>query len=526
MKNIVSKLTIITLLVLTAVACKQPVEIIPEPIWDGATTVVCVDIAQLHSKSGLSNMSSSELEQLLDEQYPDDKEMTALLRMLMTNPSTSGISSDKPMYVAVGEYSDNVNNYTTVASIDIASVEAVDAMFKSNKDNFEGYEFEVVGQKRIITIAEKNTIIGYDNQRLVAIASDDEQCNLKDVLLRHMTYAAADMSRFSCYDIGLYIDIHKVQTEVSDVVNEESEAEDDTNAYMKYLNDNATAVYGLTFDNGSLTLNVDLEDLNEEVTKLFKASNGRSLKMLPPSPIAILNMGVNGEAFAELADIAIDAAMEASGGATNEFNIYKNIALGVVGSISGDFMMALSDANGTISEDALGDKQLLFTTAKALFTAEVVDDYIMKNIKTYAGSFLSKSGDKYTMNAFGNQITIAQRDNIFRVGVNNDGSLRKPSAADEEWSNNVVGSYAFAMVDFDQFFKSGFGRIARSAMLEKIVLQTERKAVTSLLDTVDRLYITIAGDEDKVHGEFMVVTSDASKNSLQYIFELYNSLLF
>jgi hypothetical protein len=197
-----------------------------------------------------------------------------------------------------------------------------------------------------------------------------------------------------------------------------------------------------------------------------------------------------------------------------------------VASINGDFMMALSDANGTITEDALGDKQLLFTTANALFTANVTDDYIMQNINTYAGTFLKKSGDKYTIDAFGNKITIAQQDKLFFVGVNNDGSTKRYSAADEEWSNNVIGSYLFAMVDLNKLLRSGFGRAALETLPDNIPNRAEREAFLKVLTAVDRAYLTINGEESNMHGECMIITSNSKKNSLQHIVEIFHELAF
>ena len=294
----------------------------------------------------------------------------------------------------------------------------------------------------------------------------------------------------------------------------------DVEQLSSYFNENASVVTGLSFDTGSIIYNIEFTGVSEEITKTFKRANASSLKLLEASPIAVLNVGVNGEILSDLANVAIDAAMAELGGASNEFNIYKNIALGVIASINGDMMFALSDAEGRIVEDYMGDEQLVFTTANALFTAEVIDDYIMKNIDTYGGGFLTKRGGKYSVNAFGNNITIAQNDKLFYVGVNNNGEAKKDSAANEEWSNNVVGSYLFAMVDFNELFKSGFGRVAQRVLLEDIRNKREREATKRVMSSIDRTYIIVNGNNDTVRGELMITTSDSSKNSLQQIVEL------
>lgn len=538
MIEIITRIFTYIIAVATIIGCQQQQRpVVPEPIWDGASEVICINIGQLHSKSGLASMDRTKIEQALNETNPGRGAEMAIVKRLLAAPNTSGFNLDKPAYVAMGEYAIDVNTYNMVASIEVASVTDVDNLLKSLATDEIEATVEVDGNKRIISFTDAPIIAGYDNKRLVVISTESETCNLKDVLLKHMEYSAADMSLFHNSDIAAYANLSKYINELSapdqEVNNETNEEaiedvneELDENPYSKYISNNASLIYTLTFDNGSIIYNTDIKGLSEEATKLFKPANANSLNMLPPSPLAMLNIGANGEAFADLADMAISATMETMGGASNEFNIYKNIALGVVASINGDFMIALSDANGTITEDALGDKQLLFTTANALFTANVTDDYIMQNINTYAGTFLKKSGDKYTIDAFGNKITIAQQDKLFFVGVNNDGSTKRYSAADEEWSNNVIGSYLFAMVDLNKLLRSGFGRAALETLPDNIPNRAEREAFLKVLTAVDRAYLTINGEESNMHGECMIITSNSKKNSLQHIVEIFHELAF
>lgn len=525
MTKFITNIFIYLLVVATIVSCQQQHVANPEPIWEGATQVVCLNIGQMHTKSGLASMDRTKIEQALDETNPGRGAEIALIKSILANPSSSGFNLDKPVYMAMGEYSDDINKYNTIASIEITSATDVDNILKSLSTNEVDANVEIDGNKRIISLKNEPIIVGYDNKRLVLIGSNNNECNLKSVLLKHMEYDVANMSIFRDSDMATYINLNKYIDSYG-AENQTNDDEPTENPYLRYVSDNASLIYSLSFDRGSIVYNVDLNGLSEEATKLFKPANAKSLSMLPPSPLAVLNIGANGEAFADLADMAVSTTISTIGGASNELNIYKNIALGVIASINGDFMMALSDANGTIAEDALGDKQLLFTTAKALFTANVTDDYIMKNINTYAGTFLTKSGDKYTINAFGNNITIAQQDKLFYVGVNNDGSIKQHSAADEEWSNNVVGSYIFAMVDLNKLLRSGFGRAALETLPDNIPNSDERKLILRLLASVDRAYLTINGEDNNMHGECMIITSDSSKNSLQYIVETFHELAF
>ena len=525
MKNHINKILLMALVAVLALSCadKTPT---PEPIWNEATAVFYANIGDLHSKSGVAQMDLSKLEQKLDEAGKNHEREVAIIKGVVRNPQTSGFNLDKPIYVAFGEYIDDVNKYNAIASVEVESATAVDDFFKTLAEDFDGANLKVEGNKRIISIDADGVIIGYDDRRLVVIGSEDKECDLRSVLLKHMKYAPADLSRFVGYDVALYFDINKSYDLANSSDKEESEDEIDEIDLSEYFSENATVVTGLSFDQGCLSYSANVAGVSEEVSRLFKEANGQGLSRLTPSPIALLNVGVNGEAFAELANIAIDTAMKSMGGSSNEFSIYKNVALGVIASISGDLLFALTDADGTISEDALGDKRILFTSADALFAAEVTDDYIMKNIDTYAGNFLTKQKSGYSIEAFGNRLTIAQEENLFYVGVNNDGSIKKESAADQEWFTNVIGSYIFAMVDFDRLFKSGYGRTALKVILNNITNPTDIDNAKRLISSIDRTYITLSGKDDTMRGELMIVTRNKSKNSLRNIVELYYDIAF
>ena len=525
MKNYITKVLVATFVAIFTLSCadKAPIS---EPIWDGATVVFYINMGDLHSKSGLSNMDLSKFEQQIDSCANGHKREAALLKSLMRNPNISGFNLDKPAYLAFGEYINDTNKYNAIASIEIKSATEVDTFLKGLAKNFKDATFALEGNKRIISDVEEGVIIGYDDKRLVLIASEDKTCDLHSVLLQHMKYFAADLSRFANYDAAAYLDINKTYELASALNNTADDEESDEIDIDEYFSENATVVTGISFDRGSLTYDTNFTGVRDEVSKFFKEINGQSLSRLKPSPIALLNIGVNGEAFAELANKAIDTAMKTLGGASNEFSIYKNVALGVVASINGDLMFALTDANGTISEDALGDKRPLFTSADALFAAEVSDDYIMKNIDTYAGNLLTKQKNGYSIEAFGNKLTITQQEKLFYVGVNNDGELKKPSAADQEWFNNVIGGYLFAMIDFNQLFKSGYGRTALTVILDRIKNPDDLEGAKRLISWVDKTYISINGKEDSVRGELMIITRNKSKNSLQSIVELYYDLAF
>ena len=527
MKNYLSKISLMVLIALLALSCGKN-EVMPEPIWEGATAVLYANIGQMHTKSGLAEMNLTKLEQQLDQNIEEGKEkMATIIKSMLRNPNASGFNLNEPIYFAVGEYVNDENKYNVIASVEVESATTVDDFLKAIAEDFTNANFTIKGNKRIIRIDEEDVIIGYDDNRLVAIGTNDKSCDLQSVLLDHMKYDAADLSRFQGYDLAAYLDINNVYDLTHTLnTNDSNEESDEDVDLFEYFDKKASVITGLSFDQGCITYNANINGVSENISKLFKELNGRSLNRLAASPIALLDIGINGEAFAELANVAIDTTMESLGGASNEFNIYKNIALGVIASINGDLMLSLTDAEGTISENVFGDKQILFTSADALFTANVTDNYIMDNIATYAGAFLTKQDNGYSIEAFGNRLTIAQDDNLFFVGVNNDGKTKQNSAASQEWFSNILGRYAYAMVDFNQLFKSGYGRTALNVMLNGIKNSTEKESATKLISSIDTASITVSGNDETMSGELMIVARDKSKNSLHSIVELYYDIAF
>ena len=83
-----------------------------------------------------------------------------------------------------------------------------------------------------------------------------------------------------------------------------------------------------------------------------------------------------------------------------------------------------------------------------------------------------------------------------------------------------------AYIDFNQLFKSGYGRTALTVILDRIKNPDDLEGAKRLISWVDKTYISINGKEDSVRGELMIITRNKSKNSLQSIVELYYDLAF
>lgn len=516
------KITLLVFVTLLSVACgMQKSEC--EPIWDNAAIVVYANIGELHSKGNIASLDFSAQIAELDS---EDSASAELLTNIIKSPSSSGIAVDKPAYIAINEFNSNYIVSDMLIALEISDAQQLDTTLKCLGEDVDSSDITIKGDKRIIKL-DTNLYLGYDSERLVILKqnSKDATTNVAENLIHQLDYAPADMSRFAELDAAVYLDIDRLFAITLESLPMDSEEElytieDMKSLYSSYFNPEANATIGLRFDNGAITLTSDCEGISEKITSQLMKVNGNHLNMLDASPIAMLYMGVNGEAIAETLNTAINAMLSEDDaiGAYNEINIYKNIALGIISSIEGDLMLALSNANGELIEDVFGEKKLVFTTANALFTADVKDNYIMDNVKTYGQGLLSNNGNNaYSISAFGNKINIGQNDNIFYVGVNDNAHKKSPSAAEQEWSNKLNDCYAYAMIDFNRLFSSNFGKALLSTIYDNTNSSEERDAVKLYTENLDGLYILSNGNDQIIHNECRISLKNQTTNALEQI---------
>lgn len=514
MKNAILRFLCSSIFTILAIACQSDSEshVLQEPVWDDATLVAYANVDQLYSKSDIVNLN---IDSLLTN---------TTLKHLLRNPKDSGIAIDKPVYITVREMQSVMALPYITVSAEVSDIAKLDATLKAIGGDADKSDVALEGERRIIRI-DNEVVLGYDTKRLMVLTCEDENCDHHKLLNTLLDYAPADMSRFAGYDIALYTDLRKaIDKALYASANELGEATELMEQYQEFIDEDANATCGLTFETGAVTLSSDIAGIKEDTLNSLKSSKAKHLRLLPPSPIALLNISINGEAVAEVLNTAVDTMLATSdSNAINEVNIFKNIALGIVGSIDGDLIIALSDANGKLMEDEISGSRLVFTTANATLAADVKDDYIIKNVETYAGSFLTKQGKgKYSAEMFGNKLNIGQQDNLFYIGVNNTVDIKQQSVADEEWSNNVYGSYLYAMVDFNRLFNSGFGRAALSGFYKNSSADRIQN-IKTFVNNVDRCYALVNRNEQDLHSELTVTLKNRSTNSLKQFVEIvYN----
>ncbi len=537
MKQHILKIALTFAVALTMLACsdEQVATSNPDPIWEESSAVLYTNFGELRNKG---NIAGLDLEQIIEDIFDDQSLATDIALEIITNPENSGIAIDKPAYIAIREYDDEHTPTNVIASFELSDATKLDTLLKEIGENVAPESVSLNGDKRIIVI-DSTAVVGYNSERFVAIynSTESEDLNLSKELSLKLDYSPADMSRFRGLDIALYLDIDKVAERQLNAMVEANETELELNAeesmelreeltalYSQYFKEQASTTIGLSFESGTILLSTDFEGVSDDITAHLKQTNTKHLKLLNASPIAILNLGINGEAMADLIDSAMDSVTESESlaGISNEINIFKNVGLGIISSIDGNLMFALSEADGKLIDDIIDGSRLVFTKANALFTADVKDDYIMQNIETYAGPFLKKSNkNSYSIEAFGNKLSVGQQGNMFYVGVNNAANEKRHSAADEEWSNNIMGSYAYAMIDFKQLFNTSFGRAALSTIYDHAANRDQREMIKLVINHIDKLHILSNGEGDTIHCECTLTLRNGHKNALEQITDLF-----
>ena len=525
MKRYIFNIWMMILVAMLSVACSnsfttQPT---PEPVWDEASILLYTNIGQLYDKGKIGELDFTKF---VDTTANDNKARIEAIQSLLRDPSSLGIALDRPAYIVIKEVTEDLVVRDAYVAIEVSDISKLDNTLKTLGDESLSATVSLEGEKRIISF-EDNMMMGYDSKRLIFMYQYhlNEGCSLRDKLISKLDYLPADMSRFGSQDVAIYMDIDKLVDDYLATIPEIDEEaiakiEDVRTLYAEYFEEQASCITGLAFENGAIILSSDFDGLGEGLTSQLKEANPQHLRLLNASPIAILNAGINGEALADILNVVINRLQgETSAiGANNELNIYKNVALGVIGSIDGNLMLALSDAEGKLIDDVIDGKRLVFTKANALFTADVKDDYIMKNVETYGSGLLSKnSKNSYSIEAFGNKVSIGQRENMFYLGINNHADEKNRSAADEEWSNNIMGSYAYAMINFKKLFNTSFGRAALSSIYSQAQSKEEREAMKLATNFVDQLYILLNGDGNTMHAEWTILLRDTQNNALEQI---------
>ena len=489
-----------------------------EPVWDEASIVSYVNLGQLHTKS---NIAGLDLTALLDQIVESDTQKQ-IVKSILSNPNSSGIAADKPAYVVIRDFDKQFEPSDVYFACEVCDADKFDQTLKSIAgSDFNQTKFTLEGDRRIFTEENSEFAFGYDSKRLIILFNSNEQADLKTLLNTQLNYAPADMSRFESNDMSTYLDIDKLYNKAVALLNT-----NDTDAevleliksyYNGYFEDEASIVFSLTFNRGSIVVDTDCEGISDEMMSLYKKCNGQLLNLLNTSPIAVFNIGLDGEAIATTIDTAINTIIATNPDIeiNNETNMYKNIALGAVGSFKGDFLIALSEANGKIER-----MNPVFTSANALFAAEVKDDYIWQNIKTFAGGFLTPDGsNSYSIEANGNKFSIGQRDNIFYAGVNNNCDAKSNSAANDKWAKEIEDCYAFIMIDFNKFVNSSFGNAVVTALYNE-VNRSERETAKRVVNALDVLTIVTTGEDNNVSSKCTLTLKDDSVNSLEQITKL------
>lgn len=455
-----------------------------------------VDVDKLVTKSAIRNvLTSSNLSIVANvvAAETDGAESVEYILGLLENFDNTGLNSKQPIYGYLNMASNVEEDEQTLTIIaEVCDAVKVDRFIRFVLANY-GEDVEVMREGDLrVTICEE-LVIGYNDRRLAIVTTSegDAVALLNDAMNRPW----ADLSEFAKYDVACNVRLKPIVTLMHDAMQVQY------NADMEYLEacttkwerewmaeqlassqkslsmlsrlnqqlvDDADMLVGVTFESGRAIAEMVVNGHNPEF-RLDKKVDNDHLKCVNEDALAVVNMGVNGEALSALLTRVIDADYaDMIGINRNDFNIYVSILCDAVKSIDGDVTLAINDIYGSYYG---------ISGVEALVAIDVKDDYIISNIARYGNGILMRNGtNSFSLFFGGYSFALGQQDDVFYATVNMDYKECPAPASTSRWSKDVEDSYGYVLVNLD------------STMANSLIANIWRHSLSSM-DSVEANYI-------------------------------------
>lgn len=506
------------------------------------TAIFYLDFGQLLNKSAIYDMlgpSNRELVATVLSANVENGQWKNYAKSLFNDPKESGLDIDKPLYCYVN--ADYVGErFEVVFVAEVADVEKVDKLFGFFSACFEqeyGSPLDVTRKGDVRHVDLGTMAVGYNKSRLVAgyIPANAEGFSYDEMVDRALKRSklnlnaykgydfAADLNMSSVLDLAIYDaneDLEVLEYELQEFGYDEFEREYYTEYIAEVKNKlemlerlksqfskNANVVLGVAFEDGRIVAEAKANGFNSEYKLDTKVSNNH-LAAVNSNALAVLNMGVNGEALAKIVEENIDPKYAALFNMErNEFNIFAGVLCDALKSINGDLTLALEGIRAQGNYGA--------TTIEAMLRADVEDDYIISNISQYAGGFLDKCGENlYSVSFAGNNLVVSQHDdNVFSVDLNNSLDIVRNPATEAKWYEDVKDGYGYLVLNVDAMMRnpliSQYYNYATYSMSDM-----EAEIVDDIVDAVSYAYMNIDTPQS---AQLVIVLDDKDTNSLEQI---------
>ena len=303
-KKMISRLSVLTVLIVFLAACSKTVEytnIIPAD----ATVVTSINLKSLASKAGLNDKENEAAKQKVLEALKSGMNAATFqqLEKVMNNPSESGIDVEAPVYV----FTSPSFPYSTA----VAKIKSEDDLHASLEIMVKEQICQPINEAAGYSFTTMNGgLVAFNNSAVMLISVkgtsqiEKAKAGITNLLQQTADNSIAKSGAFQKMekqksDINFFASMAAIPTPYQEQVSmglpAEVKAED------------ITIIAGLNFEKGRITLKTENYTENEAVKALMKKqleafgkANNTFVKYFPASTLMFVNLGVKGEGLYNL----------------------------------------------------------------------------------------------------------------------------------------------------------------------------------------------------------------------------------
>ena len=485
--------------------------------------VVLINIKQLVEKGELLKLIEPEQRQLyatLLAANVDDKDADYVKSAIMDFTKT-GFSINKPAYAYLREIDSKTAQGAIVIDVDDAN--NVDCLFEVLKNNGADLDITHNGDMRLINCDDfdDEVAIGYNSERFIISTSEEMLNNAFET-------ADPDFGFFGNRDFVIWADINAFfdlieqyyrsnieELEEDAYYNEWAEQMIETNKAQlaqlnesrKTLNANASLTMGLTFEEGRIKFDCNVDGIATTADNPIKMVDNKHLAYIPYDTFAVANLGIDGAKLAKtLNNILTEDIAAQYGMNTTEYAATKEIVSSVLNSMNGDLTIAANKMQGYSIDD-----EPYFEACAAV---DVIDRYIISNVGMFAQGFAVETGaDAYEASLDGNDLYFGQQGNTIYASINTEFKEHHMSALNARWAESVKDTYNYLLLDVNNLMEQSYVKAA----LSSIKRMMSYEIYNSIMDIINMIDYAYFATRSVGNAEFAIVLKDKNNNSLSII---------
>lgn len=502
-RKIVSSVVSIIVFIALLTSCSKKSTLYTDVIPSDVETVFSFDLKSLFLKTGVTRGDIETLKDQFLTAVSSGLNSTSSIQIekILTNPTESGIDFESPFYLF---FNNNMAYTSLLCRIDdSAKLEKTLEVLKqervfSNIEKASGYDYFIMNNSVIVAFNEGALLItsiqSSQEQGLATInkwMSQPQKDRLAETKVFDKMIKAKGDIRFISTAATLY-------TLYGKNIN--------TNLISNDLNLNDLFAFGgLSFEEGKISLNMDIYSDNKEVINLMSQQEaitqdikGDFNKYIPENSLAVFSVGLNGEQLFDFMESSISIPAD-------EESILKE----VLNSFDGDILLAITNLS------TLGRPNYLLY-AKVNNSNILEEIYKNKNAFASLGASLKKLSDEtYYINSQGIKIYTGIKDGVLYASNSNAIFANPfvkltPSLIDARFAKKIDGNKAYFAINVSEIL---------NLSIVKILTGFAGKEVKTYYDMAYKIdYINYLNTHDNAI-DINIVLKNNTTNSLAQIVE-------